>query len=491
MTDQETTGVATPQSNADETSQGKNITGLHEQQNINKVVADYHGTQDVPEHEEQTVKEVPPLPEKEDKNVLQQLGDVTKTLEEREQLVLKQEKQIQELKQENKVLKEEKEALKREKDELKGHIKKELRQRDLEMKELRESQNVQIQDLEKQLRKLSAQRTLPTPNTGAAENVSNLQDHQTAPSELYYGSCVMDNKAGTAYFRDGYTDAIFAYNRDLKDWKKIPSCPNKDFALVIVDSLLTAVGGYNSAEKDTNKILSFTTADGEDDHTTPTIKRWVKIYPPMPTRRYTPAAVCTEKYLIVAGGSTGDKEPVSKVEVMNVETQMWWLAHSLPYHVTKACIAVSGDNVFVVGGMDHKKEWLTKVLSCSLQQMVQSAQSATLGTRLKRGLSRRQRQDLWQPIADVPTPRCTSITMTGQLLAIGGDSQSTYSSDVYAYMPPNDSWEVVGNMITPRARCLVVSLSDKEVMVVGGYTTLSDFKGSDTFEVVDLKTFEH
>jgi hypothetical protein len=62
--------------------------------------------------------------------------------------------------------------------------------------------------------------------------------------------------------------------------------------------------------EDSNKLLSLQT-------------EWKEIFPPMPTKRYSIAAVTTKEHLIVAGGCSSNVGNLSTVEVMDTRTLVW------------------------------------------------------------------------------------------------------------------------------------------------------------------------
>ena len=65
----------------------------------------------------------------------------------------------------------------------------------------------------------------------------------------------------------------------------------------------------------------------------------------------------------------------------------------------------------------------------------------------------------------------TSITLQGQLLAIGGvDADGKPSTAVHVHNQTTDSWKTDSHMTTPRTKCIVAVLPDNQLMVVGGRT---------------------
>ena len=88
---------------------------------------------------------------------------------------------------------------------------------------------------------------------------------------------------------------------------ELPSCPCNSSGLAIIDSELTTVGGGDRAGH-TNKL--FTLRQG----------KWVEVYPPMNTARYSHAVVSTSDgdYLIAIGGcGSGWTATVELLQVKN------------------------------------------------------------------------------------------------------------------------------------------------------------------------------
>ena len=62
-------------------------------------------------------------------------------------------------------------------------------------------------------------------------------------------------------------------------WEELPQCPYRNSGLVIIDSALTAVGGWDGSH--INKLVTLRQS------------QWVEEYPPMNTARSSPAVVST------------------------------------------------------------------------------------------------------------------------------------------------------------------------------------------------------
>lgn len=146
-----------------------------------------------------------------------------------------------------------------------------------------------------------------------------------APTAMFRGAAAAHGSV--AYFRPFSSSDVFAYDLSKDEWSTLPQCPLYDFGLVIVDGMLTAVGGQcrcTITGEGTNLLYSFVNDS------------WVEHFPPMPTKRMAAGSVCAKNCLIVAGGRAkfgGDI--LSTVEVLKVETLTWHTASSLPMPATR------------------------------------------------------------------------------------------------------------------------------------------------------------
>ena len=111
-----------------------------------------------------------------------------------------------------------------------------------------------------------------------------------APCAMSRPSCVVDGNM--AYFNPcSYNSKdVYSYDYEKQMWSSLPQSPHSYCSLAVVSGLLTTIGGV-SGRNATNQLLSLT---GEG--------KWVERFPPMPTKRYGTAAVCSGKSLVVAGG---------------------------------------------------------------------------------------------------------------------------------------------------------------------------------------------
>ena len=301
-----------------------------------------------------------------------------------------------------------------------------------------------------------------------------------APQKMRRGAAVVNGRL--AYFNGSGSSTVHAYDSPTQQWFTLPQCPQSCCSLAVVNSLLTAIGGKQSGQA-TNTLLSLTWEDLG--------RKWLKEFPPMPTKRWHTAAVCSAKSLIVAGGTTGAgncEDNLATVEVMDTETCQWFTASSLPHPFAWASATIHGDRLYMLGGNDTNGE-TTSVLTCSLPDLLHSCQPSSvpsLGGRLKRALTLAVQRQVWQKVADVPVYDSTCTTINGQLLAVGGRyaRHSGTTDAVYRYDPTSNSWEVISHMPIARSQYLVAVLPSSELMAVGGMT--GGYDSTDGVEIASV-----
>ena len=278
---------------------------------------------------------------------------------------------------------------------------------------------------------------------------------RNAPCGMWRGAAVAHGSVG--YFSSEYSHDVFAYDSEKDDWSKLPECPQRNFGLAVINNLLTAVGGFSNgvfSGDSTNRLVSFNGS------------KWVTIFPPMPTKRYYPAVISAQNYLIAAGGrGVGRRkvaEALSTVEVMNSATREWYTAASLPECVYLMSATVCGGRLYLLGGLDKNMHPTQVVFTCTLDSLLHSCHPPSQTP------PHTNEAGVWQRIADVPMLDSTCTTLNGRVLAVG----RSYSADVYMYNADSDSWPLVGYMSTARFLCLVVGLRDC-IIAVGGWDSSS------------------
>ena len=188
----------------------------------------------------------------------------------------------------------------------------------------------------------------------------------------------------------------FYYTVSTSSWSQLPDSPSFDSSSVIINNLLTVVGGHMyGTSVITNKLFSLT-AEGSG-------REWTEKFPPMPTKRYWTIALCTEAALIVAGG-WDDKSALlglQTVDVMNTETIQWSTAADLPQPLWFAPASVCGDQVYILGGSNK--------YTCSLKALLQSCKLFLASFR-NRGVKFK----VWKDVAAPPVTNITCVSIHGR-----------------------------------------------------------------------------
>ena len=265
---------------------------------------------------------------------------------------------------------------------------------------------------------------------------------------------------GVAFFNPGNTNTVYSYENYSQDWKELPTCPHYNFTLVAVDGVPTAVGGSQQEHTPGNALLSF--AKGE----------WTEMFPPMAMQRSSPAAVCTSKCLVVAGGCSGSsgENLSSSVEIMNTDTRQWHTAATTNVPLPKsydriatsgsASMAACGDKIYMFEGGDR-----THVYTCFLSSLLQSHQQSSDPDHTG-STGGDDAHTTWRRVVDLPVSQSTPVALCGRLLSIGGYSDIKEVDTVYYYEPTTDTWQEMGTLICPQGFPLAAALPGDKLIVV-------------------------
>ena len=255
---------------------------------------------------------------------------------------------------------------------------------------------------------------------------------------------------GSAYGDEN--EVVQVYDAGKNVWHELPRYRRRYFAMTVINSHLTVVGGEDTyTKKATNQLAVF--------H--PTFRKWTYPYPPMPTPRYWPAVVMHGIWLLVAGGCDGDRD-LATVELFNTSTKQWLSASKLPkpFHITTSTIL--------------KDSWY---LVTSSKQVFRVSLPDIVSQTISKSTSKSPA--LWCRLPDTPLKNSAAITLNESLLTVGGSQPSKKSSDesstdIYLYQPEGQQWTKVGDLPNARHCCSCVVLPSSELLVAGG-------KRSDSF----------
>ena len=252
------------------------------------------------------------------------------------------------------------------------------------------------------------------------------------------------------YFTSRDSNTIFSYRMRGDSWKELPRCPHYSSALVLVDSVLTAVGGQEGRYY-TNKLVTLRQF------------RWVEEYPPMSIARSSPAIVSTSEgrhTIVIVIGGEGDGGWTDAVELYNTGRRSWSQLTSLPQSLTLPSAAICGNQLHVIGND-------TIGYSCSLQALLSN----------HRPMESQSRAPMWTPLPRLPVTCSTAATLCGQLVIIGGiRSKGPDKSPVIGkknrscihQLQLYKQWVKIGSLSSGRRECLVASPSPEKMVVVGG-----------------------
>ena len=237
------------------------------------------------------------------------------------------------------------------------------------------------------------------------------------------------------------------------EWSTLPDAKYDNSSLVIIDGILTTVGGNRQREY-TNSLFSLT-GQGE-------MRQWSNIFPAMPTARSQTVSVTTQRTLIVAGGFDGKN--LDTVEVMNIPTKEWTTASHLPHPFAEISGTICGDQLYLAGGYEKEGILSQSVLTCSVPDLLSPLSLAVALHTLSL-----DDHEVWRHAQDLPFNQSTLITFGGHLLAIGGrNALGTESYDIYCYDTYINSWRLGPNMKNIRYQCLAAALPEDRILVVGG-----------------------
>ena len=222
--------------------------------------------------------------------------------------------------------------------------------------------------------------------------------------------------------------------------------------MAVIDGKLTTIGGREGY-----------TISNALSTLSPRNSTWQDIFPPMPTRRAWPAVVIASNHLVTAGGVD-----CNVVEVMDIKTQQWLTADSLPQLNTYSpFLTLCGEQIYL--------RQCNSIHSCSVKDLLESCRQVPVKSEAS------ESQSLWTKQEDNPVQYDTTLVVLGeQVLAIGGDDGKQTTADIYIYNSVIDLWSIIGEFPTPRSSVLAVALPGNEVMVVGGWLD-KDYKSNDVF----------
>ena len=244
---------------------------------------------------------------------------------------------------------------------------------------------------------------------------------------------------------------VMTYDISAGKWATLPPYSTRYFAMTAIDYHLVLVGG-SGRDGVSSKVVGVWSEDS---------KKWTHPYPDMTTPRSSCSAVVYKHYLMVAGGwgGKGADDRLSSVEVMNTDTKQWYAGPPTPRAWDSMKTAIVGDTCYFMGG-GIEGIYTTKVYSVSLLALVSQLNSD----------SSAKDTQTWKELPQLPVRQAAPLSISGSLLAVGGDKDLKAVSALHLYQPDAGQWEKVGDLPSPRSLSACVMISDKELLVAGGVT---------------------
>ena len=269
---------------------------------------------------------------------------------------------------------------------------------------------------------------------------------------------------GTVYVGGGYAGPdsnndyiVMAYDISTGKWATLPPYRACDFAMTAINNQLVLVGGYEHANR--IKVLGVWDADK---------KQWTHPYPEMHTSRLNYSVVVYKEWLVVAGGWEPGAR-VSSVEVMNTNSKQWYAGPQTPKPWSSMGTAVVGDTCYFMGG----------IISGDSTDKVYTVSLSALTSGLTSKEPRKNKSPMWSEISELQLTRSTPLSISGSLLAVGGNKDCKAVTAIHLYQPGTGEWVKVGDLPTPRRDCICIKITDKEMLVAAGHDGEITLKSTD------------
>lgn len=251
---------------------------------------------------------------------------------------------------------------------------------------------------------------------------------------------------------------IMQYNSQSEEWTELLQYRACDFAMTAVKNHLVLVGG----EEHDRKIKKLGLWGAEN--------KWTHPYPEMPTARSDSTAVLYKEWLIVAGGISSDfGVAVSCIEVLNIDNMQWHTGPPTPTSWAYMRSQVVGDTCYFMGGSTGKIGPLSGIITDKAYSVSLPSLIGQLNSRNSRDRDRQIRKEMWKKIHGLQIGCCTPLSIGGSLLVAGGRKDKEASTAIHLFQPDTGLWVRVGDLPTPRYDCVCAMMSDREMLVGGGY----------------------
>ena len=253
---------------------------------------------------------------------------------------------------------------------------------------------------------------------------------------------------GSAGYGSDNNYIVMTYDISTGKWATLPPYRACYFAITAINNQLVLVGGEEHGGG-WSKVVGVWDADN---------KQWTHPYPEMHTARELCSVVVHNEWLVVAGGWSQSTAKLSSVEVMNTNSKQWYAGPSTLIKWVAMKTATVGDECYFMGGYDANLPPTNTVYSVSLSALTTGLNSST------------RKGQIWKEISGLQTTRSTPLSIRGSLLAVGGrDKDRKAVTAIHLYQPDTGEWVKVGDLPTPRYNCTCAMITDRELLVAGGW----------------------
>ena len=161
-------------------------------------------------------------------------------------------------------------------------------------------------------------------------------------------------------------------------------------------------------------------------------------------------------------GGVADGKRLSSVEVMNTDTKQWFAGPPTPTSWQRMKTATVGDVCYFMCGFTTSYIGTNMVYSVSLSALTTWLKSNNASTS-----KRIWKEIIWTTDYTFSSP----LSISGSLLAVGGvDKKNELVTAIHLYQLGAGEWVKVGDLpALPRCNCTCAMITDREMLVAGGY----------------------
>ena len=266
---------------------------------------------------------------------------------------------------------------------------------------------------------------------------------------------------------------IYKLLSDLSQWIQLPPCgiPVSGFALAAVKGKLYTIGGEYLARKKGGISDKVQTYD-----LTSVPARWSVSLPTMKSPRYSAGAIGFDSYLVVAGGLGLGNEPLSTMEILNLDRRSpsWWKV-GIPFRCPSRPQLASwrNDTLVLVGKSEADAQDSVQIYMRPFKDILESVlqRSRTPNPFSK---SNGSGNDKWVEKKSLPCG-VAIIGNGNKLYAVGGPK--TKNPSCYSYNEDSNDWHAhqCSSCKNLRGREQAAGVvTDNKLIIIGGYDNVSN-----------------